>query len=106
MVKAVIRGIASAVVKAPWVLIALALALTVVFGLVSAGADRTTGQEGFAPDNPEIDASNTIQELFGADAAESVMQVIVRSESGDVLTAEALGSVNAAIGNLLSGEAG
>ncbi|MDH5295033.1 MAG: MMPL family transporter, partial [Acidimicrobiia bacterium] len=104
--KAVIRGIASAVVKAPWVLIALALALTVVFGLVSAGADRTTGQEGFAPDNPEIDASNTIQELFGADAAESVMQVIVRSESGDVLTAEALGSVNAAIGNLLSGEAG
>ncbi len=77
-----------------------------MFGALSTGADRSTGQEGFAPDNPEIDASNAIQELFGADATESVMQVIVLSDSGDVVTAEALGAVNAALANLSASDVG
>jgi hypothetical protein len=105
-VKLVIRVFAAAVTKVPWLLIVGALVLTGVLGALSTGADRTTGQEGFAPDNPEIEASNTIQELFGAEAAESVMQVIVRSDSGDVLTAEALKAVEAALARLSTGEVG
>jgi uncharacterized protein len=105
-VKSVIRGFAAAVTKIPWLLIVGALVLTGVLGAISTGADRSTGQDGFAPDNPEIDASNAIQELFGADAAESVMQVIVRSDSGDVITAEALEAVNSALANLSASEVG
>lgn len=104
--KLVIRGLAASVTKAPWFLIVGALVLSGVFGALSTGADRSTGQEGFAPDNPEIVASNAIQELFGADAAESVMQVIVLSEGGDVITAEALAAVDAALANLSASEVG
>jgi uncharacterized protein len=105
-VKLVIRALVAAVIKAPWFLIVGALVLTGVFGALSTGADRSTGQAGFAPDNPEIEASNTIQELFGADAAESVMQVIVRSDSGDVITAEALAAVESALANLSASDVG
>lgn len=102
--KSVIRGFAAAVTKLPWLLVVGALVLTGVLGGISTGAERSTGQEGFAPDNAEIDASNTIQELFGEEASESVMQVIVRSESGDVLTADGLASVEAALTALSSSE--
>lgn len=104
--KTVIRGFSAAVTKLPWLLIVGALVLTGIFATLQAGADRSTGQEGFAPDNPEIDASNEIQELFGADAAETVMQVIVRSDTGDVLTAEALAGVDEALANVVASEAG
>jgi uncharacterized protein len=103
-VKSVIRGFAAAVSNVPWLLIVGALVLTGVFGALGADAERSTGQEGFAPDNAEIDASNAIQELFGEEASESVMQVIVTSDTGDVLTADALVAVNAAIANLTAGE--
>lgn len=104
--KAVIRGFSAAVTKLPWLLIVGALVLTGIFGVLQVDADRSTGQEGFAPDNPEITASNEIQELFGADAAETVMQVIVRSDTGDVLTAEALAAVDEALANVVASEAG
>jgi hypothetical protein len=103
-VKSVIRVFAAAVSRLPWVLVVGALLLTGVFGALGANAARSSGQEGFAPDNPETEASNTIQELFGEDAAESVMQVIVTSESGDVLTAEALGAVTEAVAAVQGGD--
>jgi predicted RND superfamily exporter protein len=105
-VKTVIRAFATAVTKLPWLLIAVTLSLTVVFGVIQTGAERSTGQEGFAPDNEEIDASNAIQELFGEEAAETVMQVIVRSDSGDVLTAEAYQAVQASLQALVSSPVG
>ncbi len=98
--KNLIRLFVAAVTKAPALLVAGMLALTVGFGYLSTTADRSTGQEGFAPDNPEIDASNAIGELFGENSTETVMQVIVRSEDGDVLTAKTMQTVGAALAAL------
>ncbi len=95
--KAITRLFVAAVTRRPAVLIVSMLLFTAVFGYLASTADRSTGQEGFAPDNEEIDASNAINELFGDNASEVVMQVIVRSEAGDVLTAEALRTVTAAL---------
>jgi hypothetical protein len=88
------------------VVISVAIALTAVFGVLAGGADQSTGQEGFAPDNAEIQASERIGELFGQDSSESVMQVIVTSDDGDVLTADALAAVRSALGAVAQGETG
>ncbi len=103
--KAVIRGFAAAVTKFPWVMIVGALVVTGVLGFMASGAEQSVGgQEGFAPDNAEIQASNKLGDLFGADSSETVMQVIVRSDSGDVLTADALNAVNQALGAVATGD--
>jgi uncharacterized protein len=104
-VKAVIRGLAAAVSRAPWALVIGALVLSGAFGALSTRAETSTGQEGFAPDNEETDAFNAISELFGAASTESVMQVVVRSESGDVISADALRAVTAALGRLEESDA-
>ncbi len=98
--KAVTRLFVAAVTRRPVVLIALMLAVTGVLGYLSSTADRSTGQEGFSPDNEEIQASNAISDLFGDSASQTVMQVIVQSDSGDVLTADALETVSAALRKL------
>lgn len=98
--KTLIRLFVAAVTRIPAALVIAMLGLTAAFGYLSTGADRSTGQEGFAPDNEEIDASNAISELFGENSTESVMQVIVRADSGDVLTAQAMQTVGAALSAL------
>jgi uncharacterized protein len=99
-VKTVIRALAAVVQKAPAVVVVVTLLLFGVFGYLSGQAEISQGNEGFAPENPELLASERITELFGASAQESVMQVIVRSESGDVFTTEVLdlvGRIEAAL---------
>lgn len=98
--KYIIRTFAAAVTRFPWALIAGAIVLTGVFGYLGTGADQAAGQEGFAPDNPEIDASETIAELFGEESSDTVMQVMVVSENGDVLSADGLVAVTSAIEGL------
>ena len=51
--------------------------------------------EGFAPDAPELLAAEAISERFGADTNQSVMQIIVSSEAGDVLTLDGLAATTA-----------
>ncbi|MEX2279547.1 MAG: MMPL family transporter [Acidimicrobiia bacterium] len=87
--KTVIRAIAAAVQKAPLVIVVVTLVLFGVFGYLSGQAEISQGNEGFAPENPELLASERITDLFGSSAQETVMQIIIRSE-GDVFTADAL----------------
>jgi hypothetical protein len=61
-----------------------------VFGYLASRAEVTTGNEGFAPDNPEIAASERIRELFGDSASEGVIQVVIRHHGGDVISADGL----------------
>ncbi len=87
--KAVIRAIAAVVQRAPVVVVITTLVLFAVFGYLSGQAEISQGNEGFAPENPELLASERITDLFGSSAQETVMQIIIRSE-GDVFTTEGL----------------
>jgi predicted RND superfamily exporter protein len=89
-VKSVIRAIAAAVQRAPLAVVIATLVLFGIFGYLSGQAEISQGNEGFAPENPELLASERITELFGSSAQETVMQIIVRAEGGDVFTADAL----------------
>jgi predicted RND superfamily exporter protein len=95
-VKTIIRSFARTVERAPVLLIVAVLAVSGVFGYLASQAQVTTGNEGFAPDNAEIAASERIGELFGDEAAEGVIQVVVRRQGGDVISADGLRAVLAA----------
>ena len=88
--KTVIRALAASVRKAPIAVVAVTIVLFGVFGYLSGQAEISQGNEGFAPENPELLASERISDLFGSSAQETVMQIIVRSEGGDVFTSDAL----------------
>jgi len=95
-VKAIIRLLARATDRFPIPIVLVTIVLFGVFGSLARNIEVAQGNEGFAPDNPEIAAAERIGELFGADSAESVLQVIVRSGTGDVITADALRAVTLA----------
>ncbi len=85
-------------------MIAASLVATLVFGGLAATVENSDGQEGFSPENEVILASERINELFGDSATQSVMQVIVRSETGDLISADGLAAANAVTEALLSSD--
>lgn len=96
----IVNTLSKVVRKAPVVVIVLILLLTGVLGYFVPQAELADDQEGFAPDAPELTASNRIPELFGDASSGSVMQVIIGAEGGDVITAdgrETVAMVTAAI---------
>jgi uncharacterized protein len=105
-VKTIIRGLAALVARAPWLVLLGAVVLTVVFAGLGQTLESASGQEGFSPESEEILASERISELFGAASTRSVMQVVVRDEGGDVLTAEALRVVTELTETIAASEAG
>jgi uncharacterized protein len=78
------------VLKAPALVVLAAIVLTGVFGAVSTQAEYATGNEGFAPDNPELLAAETINERFDG-TGESVTQILVQGD--DVIGADGLTAV-------------
>ncbi len=104
--KSIVRFFANAVGSKPWTVIATTVALTIGFGFLTVfvAESSTGGQEGFSPNNPEIMASEQIGELFGEQSTQSVMQVVVTSDKGDVVTADGLAVANSVIGALQSSE--
>ncbi len=93
--RTLIRFLAAAVRRVPVVVLVATLLLTVVFGALGTTLDQATGQEGFSPESEEIDASGRISEHFGDAASQTVMQVVIRASDGDVLTVDALRTVEA-----------
>lgn len=65
----------------------IALVLTALFAALSGEAQSATGNEGLAPDNPEVLASETIEEQFD-ESGEAVLQVLV--DGDDVIGADGL----------------
>ncbi len=86
--KTVIRLLARLVERTPVAVLLGSLLLTGVFGWLATDVQVATGQEGFAPESEEILASERIGGLFGDEAVQSVMQVILRTEGGDVISPE------------------
>ncbi len=104
--KFVVNTLAVAARRIPWVVVITVLVLTGVFGQFAQKVEIASGNEGFAPEGPEITAAETIAEKFGDDTAESTMQVIIRQEGGDVITLEGLKTVMDVVSTLRASEIG
>lgn len=87
--KSFVNALAWVVRRAPWAVIIGTVVVALVFGSFAGQFQPSEDQnESFAPDAPELDAAETISAQFGADTTQSVMQVIVSSTGGDVITVD------------------
>jgi len=102
--KTVIRLLARLVERFPVAVLVASLTLTGVFGWLATDVRVATGQDGFAPESDEILAASRIGELFGDEAIQSVMQVIVRAEGGDVISPEGYAVARSITETLLGSE--
>jgi uncharacterized membrane protein YdfJ with MMPL/SSD domain len=84
--------LAAAVRRAPALVLAVVLVLTGAFAVLAQEVEIAAGNEGFAPDNPELLATEVIAERFG-DSSEDVMQVLITGP--DVISADGLAAVEA-----------
>jgi predicted RND superfamily exporter protein len=92
--KTLVNALSGVVRKAPWVVIVVSVLLSMVLGAFAGGFTPAEDQnESFAPEAPELEAQARIGELFGS--AQSTMQVLISSESGDVVTLDALTATSA-----------
>ncbi|HVM18537.1 MAG TPA: MMPL family transporter [Egibacteraceae bacterium] len=89
-----VRTLSRVVVRAPVVVVLAVLVATGGFAVLSTQAETAAGNEGFAPDNPELEAAEALSEHFGA-TGEEVVQILVRSESGDVISGNGVRAVTA-----------
>ena len=103
---AIVSAFASLSRRAPWIVVVVALVLTAVLGGLAGQVEIATGNEGFAPEGTEITAQEEIGELFGDDSSESTVQVILREEGGDVITAEGLRTVLETVETIRGSELG
>ncbi|CAN5879313.1 hypothetical protein BH23ACT5_BH23ACT5_05230 [soil metagenome] len=87
--KRIVRSFGAIVLRAPAAVVVATLVAAGVLGSFAGQVVIATGNEGFAPDNPEIAASGRINEYFGGNQ-EVVFQVIVRQPEGDVISADGL----------------
>ena len=91
--KTLVNALANSVKKAPWIVIAVVIVLSMVLGnFASQFLPAEDQNESFAPDAPELTAATEIATTFGA---VSRMQVVVSSTTGDVITLAGLESANA-----------
>ncbi|MGI9528960.1 MAG: MMPL family transporter, partial [Acidimicrobiia bacterium] len=87
--KTFVNFLAASVRKAPWVVIALVIVVSMVLGGLGGNFTPAEDQnESFAPDAPELVAATTIGEKFGATVTR--MQVLTSSTTGDVITLDGL----------------
>jgi predicted RND superfamily exporter protein len=89
-VKPIVSALAAFSRKVPWLVVALSLVLTAALGSLAGQVEVASGNEGFAPESPEIAAQERIADTFGDESSGSTVQVIVRAEDGDVITVEGL----------------
>jgi hypothetical protein len=102
-VKTLVNGLATAVRRFPWVVIALTVIISMVLGGFAGQFQPAEDQnESFAPDAPELTAATEIGERFGSSTR---LQVLASSTTGDVITLEALEAANALDQSVRSGPA-
>ncbi len=92
--KSFVNALSWVVHRAPWAVIVVTVVAALVLGSFGGRFQPSDDQnEGFAPDAPELLAAEAINERFGADTNQSVMQIIVSSDSGDVVSLDGLAAV-------------
>jgi uncharacterized protein len=98
-----VSALAQCVRRAPKLVIALVLTLTGALGYLAGNTEIATGNEGFAPDNPELEAAEVISERFG-ESGEDVLQVLLSTDDGDLVSADGVAAVLAIRAALESGD--
>ena len=94
--KTFVNSLAWVVRRAPWAVIIVTVVVALVLGGFSGRFQPAEDQnESFSPNAPELLAAEAISDRFGADSSQSVMQVIVSSTGGDVITVDGLSTVSA-----------
>ena len=94
--KSFVNALAWLVRRAPWAVIIVTVAVALVLGSFAGKYQPSDDpNEGFAPDAPELVAAEAISEQFGGDTNQSVMQIIVSSDAGDVITLDGVASIAA-----------
>ena len=95
--KSVVNGLSATVQRWPWAVVAVTVILSLGFGALSQNfGPQEDSNESFAPDAPELTASQTIADLFGEESTGSVMQVIVKAgNGGNVFSRDGLAAVSA-----------
>ncbi len=89
--KSLVNGLSGLVQRSPWLVITVTVVLSLAFGGLSGNfTPQEESNEAFAPDAPELAAAERISELFGEDTTTSVMQVIVKAESGNLYSVDGL----------------
>jgi len=95
-VKSLVNSLAWIVRRLPWAVIILTVVVALVFGGFAGQFQPSEDQnESFSPDAPELVAAETITDQFGADTTQSVMQVIISSSDGDVITLDGYAAASA-----------
>jgi hypothetical protein len=103
-VKVLINGLAWLVQRLPWLVIIAALVITFVIGsFAQQFQPADNDNDSFAPDAPELQAAEEINDLFGEESSQSVMQVLISSDSGDVITLDGLATVDAVRNTVVTG---
>lgn len=95
--KTLVRGLSAAVHKAPWIVIALTIVVSMALGGLSAGfVPEEDSNDSFAPEAPELAAAERISEVFGEESSVSIMQIIVSApEGGDLFSLDGLATSSA-----------
>lgn len=104
--KAIVSALAAVTRRIPWLVVVVSLVLTGVLGSFASQVEIASGNEGFAPEGDEIAAQERIGAHFGDDSSETTVQVILREEGGDVITAEGLRTAEAAAAAIQDSEVG
>lgn len=98
----IVRGLSGLVGRMPGGVIVAAVVLTAALAALSTQAEMAVGNEGFAPDNPQLQASETIAERFDG-AGEGVVQILV--SGSELISAEGLAAVEAVTAAVEAGDA-
>ncbi|MGI8875855.1 MAG: MMPL family transporter, partial [Egibacteraceae bacterium] len=97
------RGMAGLVGRLPGVVVVAAVVATVAFAALSSQVEMAVGNEGFAPDNPQLQASETIGERFNG-AGEGVVQILV--SGSELVSADGVAAVQAITAAVQGSDAG
>jgi uncharacterized protein len=102
--KALVGSLATLVRRYPWWVVGVTLLISALaFSGCAQFQPAEDQNESFAPEEPELQALDIAGDLFGADVSQSVMQVIISSDGGDVLTLDGLATVDALRNTVLGG---
>ncbi len=102
--KSLVSALSTTVRRWPWVVVILTVIVSMGLGFLSG---KFTPEEdtnaSFAPEAPELEAAETIRDLFGGESTVSVMQVIIAVEDGNVFSLDGLDAVNAVSETVING---